>query len=280
MKISISELTTYPADLEQELDAYAAAGFRAVELSLEKVNKYFADRGASSSALRERLARLGMVASGAVSFAPQGPSMLLSAGPAFDAYLANLRPQLALCQALGAGVLGVGADQTRWMTEKNWQPQAVRNLRAAAALAGDHGVRLAIEPLSLGPPIGPFLLETLADTKALVDEADHPALGLCIDFFHHFRGGGTADELRALRGDEIANVHVTDVKDRARVELEDADRALPGAGVAPVAAYRAAIAATGYDGYWTLELLDPVLWKDDVADVSRRSAAAMRPFAA
>ena len=277
MKISISELTTYPSSLEPELDAYAAAGLRAVELSLEKVGRYLA--GGSPDPLRERLERLGIVASGAVSFAPQGPSMLLSSGAAFDAFLDNLRPQLQLCQALGVGVLGVGADQARWMNNADWQQQAIGNLRTAAAIADDHGVRLAIEYLSLGPPIGPFLLESLADTKALVDAAYHPALGLCIDFFHHFRAGGTDGELRALDADEIANVHVTDVKERERISLEDADRALPGDGVAPVAAYRDAIAATGYDGYWTLELLDPVLWQQDVGDVSRRSAASMQAFA-
>lgn len=277
MKISISELTTYRAGVEPELDAYVAAGFRAVELSLEKIGRYLAGRDVS--VLRGRLATLGMVASGAVSFAPQGPSMLLSAGPAFDAYLTNLRPQLELCHALGVSVLGVGADKARWVSDTNWWSQAIRNLRAAATMAEDHGVRLAIEYLSLGPPIGPFVLESLADTKALVDEADHAALGLCIDFFHHLRAGGTADELRAINAGEIANIHVTDVKAKPRLELEDADRALPGAGVAPVSAYRAAIAATGYASYWTLELLDPVLWERDVAEVARQSAAAMHTFA-
>lgn len=276
MKISISELTTYPANLDDELAAYSEAGFHAVELSLEKIGKYLTGR--PTTVLEELLAELGLTASGAVSFAPQGPSMLLSSGAAFDRYLASLRPQLALCENLGIRVVGVGADAERWRLNVDWHPQAIRNLRTAAAVAADHDIRLAIEYLSLGEPIGPFLLDTLAKTKALVDAADHPSLGLCVDFFHHFRGGGTALELGSLSSGEIANVHVTDVKAKVRQALGDADRAMPGAGVAPVANYRDAIIATGYDGYWTLELLDPELWEQDVSVVAGEGVSAMREF--
>ena len=60
--------------------------------------------------------------------------------------------------------------------------------------------------------------------------------------------------------------------------LDDGDRVLPGEGVAPIAAYRDAILATGYRGYWTLELLNEDIWQLDVAEAAALSARAMNSF--
>ena len=79
-------------------------------------------------------------------------------------------------------------------------------------MAEGNGVRLALEFMSLGEPIGPFVLDSLADTVELVERVAHPALGISVDFFHHFRGGGGAAELRRLDSALISNVHVTDVR--------------------------------------------------------------------
>ncbi len=278
MKVSISQLTTFPAEFDAELHAYRAAGFRAVEISLEKVGRFLSEN--SPSALQERLHGLGIVASGAIGLAPMGPALLLSEGQMLDAYLSSLRSQLELCRTLQCKVLGIGADARRFVGEASWRPKAVENLRLAATMAADHDVRLALEFMSLGAPIGPFVLDTLADAKDLVQEAARPAIGLSIDFFHHFRSGGTASELGTLKAEEIANVHVTDVRDRPAERLDDGDRMPPGAGVAPLTAYRDAILETGYQGYWTLELLNPDLWRLDVAEAAALSAKAMEGFAA
>jgi sugar phosphate isomerase/epimerase len=78
MKIAISQITTLPVDLELDLPAFAEAGFTAVELSLEKVNRFVAKK--SVAALREMLVRLGLTAVGAIGLAPLGPALLLSRG--------------------------------------------------------------------------------------------------------------------------------------------------------------------------------------------------------
>lgn len=276
MKIAISQITTLPTPLEEDLPAFAAAGFEAVELSIEKANKFVAAN--SVGALKALLDQHGLKATGAIGLAPDGPALLLSQGHGLDDYLASLRSQLALCQALGCRVLGIGADAGRWLTDPSWRKSAAGNLRKAGALAADHGVTIAVESLSLGPPIGPFVLETLRDTLALVREAGHPALGLSLDFFHHFRSGGTAEEFAALEGTLIADVHVTDVVGLPKESLDDGDRVLPGEGVAPIAAYRDAILSTGYDGYWTLELLNKELWALDVSEAARLSRRGMQGF--
>ena len=126
MKIAISEITTLPAPLEADLAAYSAAGFSAVELSLEKVGRFLATH--PIDALQELLHVNRLTAAGAISLAPAGPALLLSRGEQLADYLAELRSELDLCATLGIGVLGVGADARRWLADAAWQAAARDNL--------------------------------------------------------------------------------------------------------------------------------------------------------
>lgn len=277
MKICMSEITTLPLPLSEDLPAFAKAGFRAVELSIDKTNRFIAS--SSLERLVGLLSDLEMTATGAIGLAPQGPALLLARGATFDDYLKLLREQFELCRALGIAQIGIGADASKWRDEEVWQPGAVANVKRAAEMAADNGIRIGLEFMSLGAPIGPFILDTLAETKAMVGEVDHPAVGYNIDFFHHYRGGGNVEELATADPARIIGVHVTDVGPRERQALGDGDRVLPGDGVLPVMDYRDALIAAGYDGYWVLELLNEALWKRDAVIVAEMGKRAMDQFA-
>lgn len=278
MKISMSEITTLPAPLEEDLPAFAAAGFDAAEIQVAKVQRYL-DRHEIGE-LVDLLAGHGLKATGAIGLAPSGPALLLSRGAQFETYLAGLRREFEICKALGIDNIGIGADASRWVDDPAWQKGAVGNLRRAGRMAADHGLRIGVEFMSLGEPIGPFVLDTLAETRRLVGEANDPAVGVNVDFFHHFRGGGSVAELASLGRGEFVGVHVTDARDMAKSNLGDGDRVLPGDGVIPVGDYCDAIMSTGYDGYWTLELLNEDLWKKPPLDAARIGLASMRAFMA
>lgn len=278
MKIAISQITTLPADLELDLPAFARAGFTATELSLEKVNRFVAKK--SIAALREMLVRLGLKAVSAIGLAPSGPALLLSRGSEFQAYFKSLKEQLALCRALDIDQIGLGADASKWALEDKWQAGAVKNVKLAAQLADDFSMRIGLEFMNLDAPIGPFVLDSLASTQQITEAVAHPAIGINLDFFHHYRSGGSVRELSKLEGQKIVNVHVTDVAEGQIQDLADSDRILPGEGVLPLEDYREAILATGYDGYWTLELLNKDLWLRDARDTAQLGADAMARFAA
>jgi sugar phosphate isomerase/epimerase len=278
MKIAMSQITTMPWPLGTDLPAFAKAGFRAVELQIDKVNRFVAD--SSVEALLDLLGELSLKPSGAIGLAPAGPALLLARGETFSAYLKSLRTQFELCRAIGLDQIGIGADATKWKSEENWQRQAVTNIREAARIADDLGVRIGLEFMSLGAPVGPFILDTLAETRELVAEADRSTVGYNLDFFHHYRSGGTIEELQTINPAELLGVHVTDVGPGDKATLGDGDRVLPGDGVAPVLGYRDALLGAGYEGYWTLELLNEPLWKLDPGEASRLGMASMQAFTA
>ncbi|MBN9346571.1 MAG: sugar phosphate isomerase/epimerase [Devosia sp.] len=274
----MSQITTMPLPLVEDLPAFSRAGFAATELQIDKVNRFVAT--SSVEALIDMLATLKLKPTGAIGLAPSGPALLLARGSVFDEYLVSLRQQLELCRRIGIDQIGIGADASKWKQEDNWRTGAVSNILRAARIADDTGVRIGLEFMSLGAPIGPFILDTLAETREIVAEVDRDSVGYNIDLFHHYRSNGTVDELKTVRAVDVVGVHVTDVGPGDKPTLGDGDRVLPGKGVAPVIGYRDALIGAGYDGYWTLELLNESLWKLDPEETARLGLASMRAFAA
>jgi hypothetical protein len=77
-----------------------------------------------------------------------------------------------------------------------------------------------------------------------------------------------AEELSAYAAQE----YVTDVRSSVKEKLGDGDRVLPGEGVLPLAEFRDAILSTGYEGDWSLELLNEELWRMDPMEVASPTA--------
>ena len=277
MNYSMSQITTLTSEADSDLPGIAAAGFTGVELSLEKIATFL--KRAPVEALRDRLEELDLRATGAIGLAPEGPALLLARGAVFETHLSSLSRQLDICRALDIDNIGVGADAAKWRPDDDWRDGAIDNLKQAAALADGYGVRIGLEFMSIGPPIGPFIVGSLAEALTLIEETASPSLGVNLDFFHHYRGGGTTEQIANLDRSRIVGVHVTDVAAGALESLSDQDRVLPGEGVLDLAGYRDAIMSAGYDGCWTLELLNQDLWAMAPDKAARLGFRAMRRFA-
>ncbi len=89
---------------------------------------------------------------------------------------ATLGAQL-ICGPLAAPV---GERRGRGYTTAEWA-SCVQGLREAGAIAADHGITLALEPLNR---FETFIVNTVADGVRLMDEVDQPAVGLLLDTFH------------------------------------------------------------------------------------------------
>jgi sugar phosphate isomerase/epimerase len=144
---------------------------------------------------------------------------------------------------------------------------AVRDLRAAAAVLAPAGIRLAFEFTSYGNAT------SLAAASAICDDVGWDRCGLLVDAWHVFRGGESLDDIAALDGDRIALVHVSD---GAAEPLADAllegrfHRLPPGAGAFDLDGFFAALDAARYAGPVALEVLSEELRLLEPADAARR----------
>ena len=106
-------------------------------------------------------------------------------------------------------------------------PDPVLDLRAAAEILADAGVRLALEFTAYGD------LRSLSKASDLCAAVGWERCGLLVDTWHFFRGGEPWPLLCRLRGDQIALVHVNDGAPASDIDpvFEGRFRRLPpGAG--------------------------------------------------
>lgn len=129
-----------------------------------------------------------------------------------------LRQVIAVAAKVGATVVcgplaaPVGERRGRGYTQAEWD-SCVLGLRAAGAIAADHGVTLALEPLNR---FETFIVNTVADGVRLVAEVDQPAVGLLLDTFHmHIEEKSTAAAIRHA-GRYIKHFHASE-NDRGTV---------------------------------------------------------------
>lgn len=111
----------------------------------------------------------------------------------------------------------------------------------------------------------------------VLSEVADPDARILADVFHMAKQGTDHGALRLCGPQVLGLFHVNDypAADDHRKQV-DADRVLPGDGVAPLATIAATFAATGYDGVLSLELFNPELWARDPADVAAEGLRKMR----
>ena len=144
---------------------------------------------------------------------------------------------------------------------------AAKEYREVAKMAGDHGVRVALEPINPIHMNADTFLCSIPHAMRVIGEVDHPAFGLFVDVWHIWEDSGAAAQIRQ-NGDKIFGVHVDDW----RTPRAFGDRHLPGEGEIPLVELLRAIRSTPYKGAYTLEIFSEIslpdsLWHDPAKTV-------------
>jgi sugar phosphate isomerase/epimerase len=258
MKPCISQATTLSTTFDADLTAYGRGGWSAVELWLTKLETYLADHPLAEA--RRLLADEGL---DPVAAASQG-GLLLSRGGEREAHWDHFRRRLALLQELGVPLLIVAADHVPAPDPQEY-PRAVEALAEAAEVARGAGVRLALEFQKTGA-----FCTSLDTALALVGQCQTENVAVCLDLFHYYTGPSKFEDLAYLSRANLAWVQVSDLAGTPRELAGDGDRILPGDGDFLLEPILAQLASIGYDGYVSLEVLNPQLWQipaDRVADL-------------
>lgn len=263
MKACISEATTLPQTFAEDVVAYAAAGCTAMEVWLTKLEQHLEKHAPAET--RQLLADRQMTLT-AASY--QG-GLLLSQGEQRKAHFDHFRRRLDLCQTFGIPVLLVAADFAG-PVDRTALERAVVSLTQAAQWAAAFSVRLALEFQGRAT-----FCSSLDTAAALVAQCGEPNAGLNLDLFHFYIGPSKFEDLALLGPDNLAFVQVCDLAGVPRELATDADRILPGEGDFQLKPILRQLAARGYDGWVSLELLNPTLWQAKATQVAELGLAAV-----
>jgi sugar phosphate isomerase/epimerase len=264
MRPCVSQATTLTTPFTEDVDAYADGGCRAVEVWLTKLEEHLKSHPAAET--RKRLEDREVTLA-AASY--QG-GLLLSEGEARRAHLDHFKRRLDLCQFFRIGTLLIAPDFVD-KVGPSALPRAVAALAEAARWAEAFGVRLALEPQ--GRSNWCACLDTAA---ALVAACGQSNVGVALDLFHYYTGPSKFDDLALLTPANLAFVQVCDLAGVPRELATDADRILPGEGDFDLVPILKQLRAAGYDGWVSLELLNPALWQARASQVAELGLEAVR----
>lgn len=139
-------------------------------------------------------------------------------------------------------------------------------------VAADHGLDVVLEFVPLG------CVATLAEARAVLEDAGHANAGILIDSWHFFRGGSSLEELARLPAEMIAAWQMNDaplapVSDDVFTDMMI--RLLPGDGDFNLAGLMQAIAATGTTAPGGIEVFSEQLNRLPFDDLAGRYARSM-----
>jgi 4-hydroxyphenylpyruvate dioxygenase len=246
--------------LEAKLEAAARAGFDEVEL-------FEPDLIASSLApeqVRDRAAALGL----AIGLYQPFRDFEGTADETLAENLARAEHKFAVMERLGADLMLVCSNVSDAAIDDD--DLAAAQLRALAERAAEHGIRIAYEALAWGRHVRDY-----DHAWRIVDAADHPALGTCLDSFHILSRDADPAGIRELPGEKVFYLQLADAPRLLMDVLQWSRhyRCFPGQGGFDLPAFLAHVLATGYAGPLSLEVFNDVFRQ---ADADRTAVDAMR----
>ncbi|MFE5811861.1 bifunctional sugar phosphate isomerase/epimerase/4-hydroxyphenylpyruvate dioxygenase family protein [Streptomyces sp. NPDC056479] len=252
MRTSIATVSL-SGSLTEKLAAASRAGFDGVEIF---ENDLLASP-LTPEEIRARCADLGL------SIDLYQPMRDIEAVPA-DEFARNLRRarhKFELMRRLGADTVLVCSSVHPLAADDD--ALAAYHLRQLADLAQESGIRVAYEALAWGRHVN-----TYAHAWRIVEAADHPALGTCLDSFHILSRSSEPKDLEGIAdipGEKIFFLQLADAPLLAMDVLQWSRhyRCFPGQGGFDVAGLVRHVLHTGYDGPLSLEVFNDVFRQAD-----------------
>jgi sugar phosphate isomerase/epimerase len=259
----ISQVTTLPASFADDAENYPAAGCRAVEVWLTKLEQHLETVSAADTrkALTDRGVKL-------VAAAYQG-GLLLSQGEQRKVHFEHFKRRLDLCQSFSIPTLVLAADFAG-QCEPQSLGRAVVSLAQAGQWAAGFGVRLALEFRGTDA-----FCSSLDTALALVGQCREVNVGVCLDLFHYYKGSSKPEDLDRLTQANLFHVQVCDVAGVPREWMSDSDRVMPGDGDFRPESVVRTLRSIGYAGAVSLELMNPELWRANPKQVVELGLTAL-----
>ena len=263
MRACISEATTLSSTFAEDVAAYADAGCPALEVWLTKLETHLEKH---SPADTRKLIEDRQMTLAAASY--QG-GLLLSQGEQRKAHFDHFKRRLDLCQTSASRRCWSSPISSRPSTHATWSGPWCRCVRRPSgprpstfgwpwsSAAGAPSAPVSTRPCRWSGRASP----TSASTSTV---------------FHYYTGPSKFEDLALLTPANLFFVQVCDVAGVPRELATDADRILPGEGDFQLGPIMQQLRAIGYDGWVSLELMNPVLWQMKASQVAELGLGAVQ----
>jgi sugar phosphate isomerase/epimerase len=261
-RLALHMWTIDTTPLATALDAARQGGFDAVELRRTDFKRCF-DAGMSN----EKVLHLIKMSGIPVGVLGVEYGWLFATGEESARLFAVFRESCQNAVALGCDTLMSAPGQVNGPI-----PQAIEYLKRAGDIAGEYGLKLAIEYNSQH-----HVLNSLPVLRQLIEGADRPNCGYLIDAYHFHRSGYGGASFKDLPDDKIYCFQYSDVSPNPVTGVRrPTDRLVPGTGVVQWREVLGLLAAKNYTGYLSYEAPNPELWARSPYDVAREGVELTR----
>jgi 4-hydroxyphenylpyruvate dioxygenase len=177
----------------------------------------------------------------------------------FESVLHRARAKFELMQRLGIDTMLVCSNVGTATIDDD--AASATQLRRLGEEAAAHGVRLAYEALAWGRYVDDY-----RHAWRIVELADHPAVGVCLDSFHILSRGHDPAGIEQIPGDRIFFLQLADAPALVMDVLSWSRhyRLFPGEGAFDLSAFVGHVLTTGYTGPLSLEVFNDVFRQTDV----------------
>lgn len=150
---------------------------------------------------------------------------------------------------------------------------SAKQLRALGEAAAAHGIRIAFEALAWGR-----FIDDYRRAWRVVQRADHPAVGLCLDSFHILSRGHDPAAIRDIPGERILFLQLADAPPLTMDVLSWSrhHRLFPGEGDFDLVDFMGHVMAAGYTGPWSLEVFNDTFRQTDPARTALHAHRSLR----
>ena len=251
--------------LERKLDAAATAGFDGIELFEPDLTASRLPPAAVRQAAEERGLTIDLFQPFR-DFEGVTPAQL-------DRNFERAHASFEVMEQLGADTLLVCSNVAPDAIDDD--ALAAEQLHALAHRSHERGLRVAYEALAWGRHVSEY-----DHAWRIVEAADHPALGTCLDSFHILARGTALNTIAEIPADRLFFCQLADATDLAVDVLRWSrhHRCLPGQGAFDLVDFTTRVLHAGYQGPLSLEVFSDALRAADpdrVAHDARRSLAAL-----
>ena len=252
----MNEATTRQWSFEEDVRAYAAAGYQGIGAWRNKMEACGLDRAVRL--LKEyELGVANLCAAGQYTDPPTEGGL--------KSRIADTRKAIETAERIEADTLIILVGPIGSLTS----PQAFEVLRRAleevVPYAEKNGVRLALEPTHPMYRADTSFMTTLAEAIDVCEAFESPNLGVYIDVYHVWWDNTIYEQIARARG-RIFGVQLSDWKMKTK-SLED--WGLPGEGVMPLRRLLEAVETAGWDGLYDVEVFSDSTKPSDYPRVLR-----------